>query len=175
MKIISKQGFEAFINALIQDDSLDIEGVKAKGEKFVFGSVDNANELRLDYDVTILPPKKYFLPQYETIMKFDLSQPFSVQSPDFPRKKVIVGVHPYDIVAIRQMDTYFLDTDISESFLRRRKNTLIIGCDVKNVHDRAFFGSMETGEVTSGFDLFITDGFGIKGRYGFHCNSSSDL
>ncbi|MCK5396921.1 MAG: 4Fe-4S dicluster domain-containing protein [Thermoplasmata archaeon] len=157
MKIISKQDFSAFVNLLIQDDSMDVEGVKAKGSKFVFGPLDSAKELRLDYDVTILPPKKYFLPQYETMMTYDLSHPFHVEGAKFPKKKVIIGVHPYDITGIRQMDSYFLDTDVSTSYLRRRKNTIIIGSDVMNVSEKAFFGCMDTGSVDTGYDLFITD------------------
>lgn len=157
MKILMKDDFKAFVNALIADTSLETVGVKAKGQKFVFDSLDSADELRLDYDVTILPPKKYFLPQYETIVQFDLSQPFSAKRPEFPKKRVIIGVHPYDIAAIRQMDSYFLDSDITEAYLRRRKNTIIIGSDVLNVSQTAFFGDMKTGEVKSGYDLFITD------------------
>ncbi len=101
MKIISKQGFSALVDALIQDDSLDVQGVKAKGEKFVFGPLDSANELRLDYDVTILPPKKYFLPQYETMMAFG---PDGVTKAAAERKKVIIGVHTYDLADIQMID-----------------------------------------------------------------------
>jgi sulfite reductase subunit B len=157
MKIASKKDFLAFVDALIEDESKDVEGVKAKSEKFVFGTLESADELRLDYDVTILPPKKYFLPQYETMMTFDFSQPFSVKKVEDQRKRVIIGVHPYDIVAIQQMDTYFLDTNVDDSYLERRKNTVIIGLNVVNVAEKAFFGDMGTGVVDSGYDLMLTD------------------
>ncbi|MDG6220813.1 MAG: Ni/Fe hydrogenase subunit beta, partial [Candidatus Thermoplasmatota archaeon] len=157
MKILSKKDFLSFIDSLIKDESMDVEGVKAKGERFVYAPLDSAEELRLDFDVTLLPPKKYFLPQYETLMQFDISKPFSVQMPPYPKKLVLVGVHPYDIIAIRQMDTYFLDSDISTAYLRRRKNTVIIGSDVMNPASKTFFGSMGTGFVNSGYDLFLTD------------------
>ena len=157
MKIITKKEFLVFVDALIEDESIDIEGVKAKGEKFVFGSLESADELQLDYDVTILPPKKYFLPQYETMMTFDLSKPFDVERVEDPKPRIIIGVHPYDIVAIKQMDTYFLDTHVDDSYLQRRKNTLIIGSSVLNVAEKAFFGDMRTGSVDSGYDLMLTD------------------
>jgi len=157
MKIVSKEDFLAFVNALIKDGGMDIEGVKSKDGRFVYGPLESASELRLDYDVTILPPKKYFLPQYETMMKFDLADPFSMKKPENQKKKVIIGMHPYDIIALRQMDSYFLDTDVSTTYLKRRKNTLIIGTDPLNVSEKAFFGIMGTGEVHSGYDLFITD------------------
>ncbi|RLF96603.1 Ni/Fe hydrogenase subunit beta, partial [Thermococci archaeon] len=157
MKIMSKKEFLAFIDALIEDVSIDVEGVKAKGEKFVFGPLESSDELRLDHDVTILPPKKYFLPQYETMMTFDLSKPFSVERVENPKERVIIGVHPYDIIAIKQMDTYFLDTHVDDSYLQRRKNTLIIGSNILNVAEKAFFGDMGTGFVESGYDLMLTD------------------
>lgn len=158
MKIMPKEKFPAFVNALIEDESLHVEGVKstAWGGKFVFGPLESADELRLDYDVTILPPKKYFLPIQETMMAFNLSKPFAVSRPENGSKKVIIGVHPYDIVAISQMDTYYLDTPVDDAYLRRRNNTLIIGLHVVNVSEKAFFGDMGTGTVDSGYDLMLT-------------------
>lgn len=158
MKIMPKEKFPAFVNALIEDESLHVEGVKAKaqGGKFAFGPLESADELRLDYDVTILPPKKYFLPIQEPLMVFDLSKPFSVSKPENEAKKVIIGVHPYDIVAINQMDTYYQDTHVDDAYVQRRRNTLIIGLNVVNVSEKAFFGDMETGTVDSGYDLMLT-------------------
>ncbi len=138
MKILSKQDFSAFVNSLIQDDSIDVEGVKSKGEKFAFGPLESAAELRLDYDVTILPPKKYFLPQYETVMTFDLSSPDGVEGSAIAKKRVIIGVHPYDLSAIQQMDKYFLDTNVDDIYLQKRKNTLLIGLTPVNVSERRF-------------------------------------
>jgi hypothetical protein len=63
MKILSKEDFNDFVNALIKDESWDIIGVKAKSNKFSFEPLEAASELRLDYDVTLLPPKKYFFPK----------------------------------------------------------------------------------------------------------------
>jgi NAD(P)H-flavin reductase len=174
LKIMSKKDFKGFVNALIKDSGMDVDGVMAKGSKFAFGPLESADELRLDYDVTILSPKKYFLPQYEQLMKFDLSHPFSVERAEHPRRKIIIGVHPYDIVGIRQMDSYFLDTDVSANYLRRKKNLLLIGCDVAKVHDKAFFGSMGTGMVHSGYDLFLTD-LGEKVAVEVGTEAGSDL
>ena len=73
MHILSKEDFSEFINSLIADNSLNVVGVKSKGEKFAFGPLESANQLRLDYDVTILPPKKYFFPQRETLVTYNVS------------------------------------------------------------------------------------------------------
>ena len=104
MKVISKKDFNDFIAALINDESLDVHGVKAKDEKFVFGELESNDELRLDYDTTILPPKKYFMPQYETLMKCSLKSPFDIEEDKLQKSLVLIGVHPYDMIASKQMD-----------------------------------------------------------------------
>ena len=157
MKILGKDDFKAFVNALIRDSGMDIEGVKVKGEKFVFGPLETADELRLDYDVTLLPPKKYFLPQYEQLMTFDLSQPFKVERPEFPRRKIIIGVHPYDIVAIRQMNGYFLDTDISANYLHTEKEHAHYWMRRSEGARESVLRRNGNRIVNSGYDLFLTD------------------
>ncbi len=159
MKIISKEDFSSFVNALIQDDGLDVEGVKAKGNKFVFGPLDSAGELRLDYDVTILPPKKYFLPQYETMMHFDISTG-TVTAPPMTNKKVIIGIHPYDLAAIQQMDKYFFDTHVDDIYLQKRKNSILVGIVPVNASETAFYGDLAKasgGPADIAFDLMLTD------------------
>ena len=64
IKTISKKDFYSFVDTLIREGTYDVVGVKAKGKSYVFDTLDNTEELCLDYDVTILPPKKYFLPQF---------------------------------------------------------------------------------------------------------------
>lgn len=89
-------------------------------------------------------------------MEYNLSDP-SATGISEGKPKVIVGVHPYDMFAIKQMDKYFLDTNVDDPYLAKRKNTLVIGCNVQNPSDKAFFGAMKTGGVANGFDLFLTD------------------
>jgi sulfhydrogenase subunit beta (sulfur reductase) len=79
IRVISKKDLLTFVNALIHDGTYDVVGAKARRERFGFDTLTNAGELRLDHDVTIIPPKKYFLPQYEHLMKYSLEKPFQVQ------------------------------------------------------------------------------------------------
>jgi len=46
MKIISKEDFQNFVNALIQEESWNVIGVKSRGNKFAFAPLDSAEELR---------------------------------------------------------------------------------------------------------------------------------
>jgi len=101
---VTKDQFKSFVAALI-DSGQKVVGPQAKDDKFVFGALTNADDLRLDYDVTILPPKKYFQPPRETLLKFDRKEGFESVSDNQPF--VLFGVHPYDMVAISQMDKLF--------------------------------------------------------------------
>lgn len=156
-KSLSKQGFLRFVDNLILDDSLEVHGVKAKDERFVFAPLESSSELRLDYDVTILPPKKYFLPQYETLLRFDRSKGSAVPEVELCKTRVLVGVHPYDIVALQQMDKVYFDSYVDRFYKQRRENTIIIGSDILRVFDRSFAASMGTHVVSSGYDLMVTD------------------
>jgi sulfite reductase subunit B len=157
VKIISKKELMSFVDNLIKQNSYETVGVKSKGERYVFDILENSAELRLDYDVTILPPKKYFLPQYEKLMDFNLEKPFDVKENDDEKSRIIIGIHPYDIIALEQADKVYLDSQKDDFYEKRRDNTIIIGVDIQKVSDRSFAGSMGTNVADTGFDLMLTN------------------
>jgi len=157
VKIIAKKDFDSLVNNLIQDETYEIVGVKTRGKKFVFDILENASELCLNYDVTILPPKKYFLPQFEKLMDFNLEKPFDVKENEDDKLRIIIGMHPYDIIALEQMDKLYLDSQRDDFYKRRRDNTIIIGVDIQKVSERSFAASMNTHVTDSGFDLLLTN------------------
>jgi NAD(P)H-flavin reductase/formate hydrogenlyase subunit 6/NADH:ubiquinone oxidoreductase subunit I len=157
MRIIAKENFTEFINALINDDSLNVIGVKSKGEKFAFGPLDSANELRLDYDVTLLPPKKYFFPQRETLVTYKIGTGFSAKDPAHTKQTVIVGVHPYDIVALLHMDEIFSETKSDPYYFEKRKSSVIIGVNMQKMTKWCFAPYMGADTIEYGYDLMLTD------------------
>jgi sulfhydrogenase subunit beta (sulfur reductase) len=156
IKTINKKELKLFVDKLIKDETFEVIGVKSKGERFSFDVLDSSDELNLDYDITILPPKKYFLPQYEKLMGFNLQESFDVEDNLVSQKRIIIGMHPYDIIALEQMDKVYLDTQEDDFYKKRRENTLIIGVDIQNVSKRSFAASMNTNTTDSGFDLLLT-------------------
>lgn len=159
IQVFKKKELESFVNKLIKDKKYEVIGVKKKGIRFVFGPLEDAHELCLDYDVTILPPKKYFLPQYETLMDFTLKDTGALdfKKPDPREPRIIIGVHPYDIIALEQTDQLYLDSQKDDFYKKRRENTIIIGVDIQRVHERSFARSMNTHVTNSGFDLLLTN------------------
>lgn len=157
MHTLSKGAFNEFVDNLIADNSLDVVGVKSKGEKFAFGPLESANQLRLDYDVTLLPPKKYFFPQRETLLTYDVASGFQAKDPKESKFKIIIGVHPYDIMALLHMDEIFRETKSDPYYLERRYASAIIGVNIENVSESCFASSMGCATIDYGYDLMLTD------------------
>ena len=52
-------------------EAAPVYGPVAKRSRFAFERLETPDELRLDYDVTILPPKKLFFPPAQDLLRFD--------------------------------------------------------------------------------------------------------
>lgn len=175
MKIVTKQDFNDFVETLISGDSREVVGVQSKDEKFVFDELNSADELRLDYDVTILPPKKYFMPPKETILEYEKSDgDFSVDSVVDSEPRIIIGIHPYDLIAIEQMDKVFSSTYEDDYYLDKREESVLIGVNMQDVSEWSFAASMGTATTDSGYDLMLTD-LGENYAIEIGSNKGSDL
>lgn len=151
---VTKEQFSAFVSALIGSDQ-KVVGVQAKSDKFAFGELTDAADLRLDYDVTILPPKKYILPQKEALLQFEVGG--AAKTVEKGVKQVLLGVHPYDMIAINQMDELFSQDEYDTHYMNRRNNITIIACDVVTPSEHVFAASMNTATCNEGYDILLTD------------------
>lgn len=154
IKRIAKTDFDAFVSKLI-DSGKDVYGVQAKADKFAFGKLENAKDLRLDYDVTLSPPKKYLLPPKETLITYEVDGEYKSEIND--EERILLGVHPYDLVAINQMDKLFSQDEYDNHYMTRREKSTIIACDVVTPSKNVFASSMKTATVDKGFDVLLTD------------------
>ena len=143
---------EAWIATLIRQ--YKVVGPQARGDRFAYDTLHSPAELRLDHDLTILPPKKYLLPATEVILSYTRNGEFRSVIPVEPL--VIFGVHPYDVAAIAQMDRYFTEDHADIHYMTRRRNTTIVACDAQNASDHTFAACMETATVRNGCDLLLT-------------------
>ena len=126
IKKMDMPAFEKWVSACIQHHK--VYGVQAQGDRFSFAELERAEDLRLDYDVTILPPKKYFQPPREILLKFsrdDARYETTLDTEPF----VLLGVHPYDMVAINQMDELFRQDNYDTHYMTRRKSATIVASD----------------------------------------------
>ena len=150
---LSKGVFLHFVESLLRSEK--VIGVRARGDKFDFGPLESAGDLRLDHDVTLQPPKKYFLPPVETLMTYEIGGDY--KSEHDCEKFILIGVHPYDVVAISQMDELFRQDNYDSHYFSRRDSATIIACDVVTPSRNVFAASMGAATIREGCDVLLTD------------------
>jgi len=151
VKFIKETDFNGFVGKMLE--ARTVVGPVAKKTKFVFGELETVDQLRLDYDVTILPPKKVFFPTRQDLLKFHGQKGSSCIC---PKPAVLFGVHFYDIKAIDQTDFLFNENNVDMNYLANREATTVIGSSIQNVSPRAFFGSVGRNVEPKGHDGFLT-------------------
>ena len=127
IKTISKSDFKEFVDKKITEKASRIISVVRKGTRFVFDELKSASEMCLDYDVTILPPKKYFQPPKEVLLRFVPEQADSYEAVNEYEQLTLIGVHYYDCAAIYLMDRAFSEGEKDTNYLVKRNNSLLIG------------------------------------------------
>jgi sulfhydrogenase subunit beta (sulfur reductase) len=143
--------FSAFVASLIAGQP--VYGPVAKRTRFVFGQLASPDQLRLDYDVTILPPKKLFFPTAQELLRFDGDR---FQAVVEPVEKVLLGVHFYDVKAIDMTDRLFTERHPDINYLAHRQTTTIVATNPQRASIRAFWASMGREVEPRGHDAFLT-------------------
>ena len=156
LRILPKEEVPRMVQALMADRR--VVGPKAKGPKFVFGPISDPDELRLDYDITILPPKVALQPPQERVARIDLEGNPHVEPVVEAEPTVLFGVHTCDIHAIRLLDRAFTADYPDAHYLERRRQTLIISLEcLEPCDEHSFCKDMGTLTADEGYDLHLTD------------------
>jgi sulfhydrogenase subunit beta (sulfur reductase) len=156
LAIIHKEDMAPFVTSL--QNEFQVVGPAAREIKFVFAPITHVSDLRLDYNTTVLPPKKAFLPQRETLFTFHADDVSSVQPVFDPQPRVLFGVHTCDIHAMKLLDGAFRKDYVDAHYYQRRDHTLIVGLECLAPCDEySFCKSMGTLSVSEGYDLHLTD------------------
>lgn len=139
--------------------------------QYAFEEVTSGKQVSLDYIPTILPPKKYFMPQYETLATYDLSQGQQMQPIVECEKMVLFGVHTCDLAGIQCLNMVFNDRPKDLNYLIRKKEITIIGYECNDYCDEyASCRLVHNHTPNGGYDLFFTD---IGDRYMVHINTQA--
>ena len=131
-----------------------VEGVQADGDRFSFRPLQRAGDLRLDYAVAKIAPKKYFQPAAEALLKFDAQGNWESVCDAEPF--ILLGVHPYDMAAILQMDELFSQKNADTHYAARREQATIVVVDVQRASPNVFAGCMGTATIAKGYDVLLT-------------------
>jgi len=156
--ILEKKFFDDFISYLVKEQKL-IAPVPKGDKSFSFEEVTSAEEIRLKYIPTILPPKKYFMPQYETLVEYDTSEGQKMQAVVELENLTLFGVHTCDLAGIQCLNVAFNHRPKDLNYLIRKNRITIIGLECNDYCDEhASCGLMGNCCVPNGgYDLFFTD------------------
>ncbi len=156
LRIIKKQDMTTFVAHMMAD--YRVVGPKAKGPQFVFDQIEDPADLRLDYNTSILPPKKYLQPPKERMIAFKHNGKTTVEPVIEAEPTIILGIHTCDMHAMRVLDEAFSQGYPDAHYLKRRRQTLLIGIECLGPCDEhSFCKSMGTLTVSNGYDLHLTD------------------
>jgi len=143
------------IKALQSD--YEVFGPTKKGLSYVWDKVHSLYEITLNYDCTILPPKKFVLPGRETMFNFTNGKITSIAS-DTNKKQVLFGIHACDLKAFSYLDKIYMGQATDPRYEERRQNLVLIAYSCIKPCDNGFCHSMGSGaHAHSGFDLQLTD------------------
>ncbi len=143
---------------------LQIYGPVAYKSQFRFEPILKDTQLQLDYDTTILPPKKYFIPPEETTLTFSQIPDYGIhdmlesKESDWNGKRFILfGVHSCDLGAIRFHDLIINQLYPDPYRAKRREEGIIIGLYCMTPCPESFCKSMGYLNWNDGADLMLTD------------------
>jgi sulfhydrogenase subunit beta (sulfur reductase) len=155
--ILSKENFDPFISRLSKLQKL-VAPVEKGYENYSFEEVTSADRIALRYIPTVLPPKKYFLPQREPLLEYNVSKGLDVQAVVEYERMVLFGVHTCDLAGIQCLNMVFSQRPKDYNYLIRKNKIDIIGLECTSYCDEFASCTLVNASAPSGgYDLFFTD------------------
>jgi sulfhydrogenase subunit beta (sulfur reductase) len=165
--ILNKTDLDEFISRLAQIKKT-VAPVKRGVKNYAFEEVTSGKDVAVKYIPTILPPKKYFLPQAETLQQYDKSKKTWNAVMEF-QEMIIFGVHTCDLAGIQCLNMAFSSKPKDINYLARKNRILIIGLECNEYCDEyASCKVMDNHMPNGGYDLFFTE---LDGFFMVHINT----
>jgi ferredoxin len=153
--ITTKGDFHLSVQKMIREN--EVYGVKRRTPSFSFDKLFAADELCLDHDTTLLPPNQYLLPPKDPLITFDLEPEPNIYGKMQAVTQIILGIHSYDLHAVKLLDAVFTGNLIDGNYQSRRTATVFVGVDCLIPWPYSFAASMGTALPPKIFDLWLTD------------------
>ena len=149
---ISRAEIELFVRSLTS--AYEVVGVQERQGRLTLDRLDDPAALRLEFPPHVHSPKKFLFPNWEKLFRFRLGGRVLLEPEKAALPRVIFGMHPCDIHAVRVLDDCLFEGEADSAYRTKREATLLIGVDcVPDEH--CFCTSMGTDRVADGFDLFL--------------------
>ncbi len=155
--VLDKKEILTFVERLLSH--YEVIGPRKRDGFYIFSTISKPEELVLDYPIALYPPRRFFLPARETILRFRLGEKPEVGlTVEDSRPKVLLGLHPCDLHSTRLLDAAFLRENPDANYEARRRNAVFVGFDcLKPCDEYAFCKDMGTLDPKGYYDLFFTD------------------
>jgi sulfhydrogenase subunit beta (sulfur reductase) len=161
--VLNKSDLGAWIAALAADRRVAAPVLRETSPadrtdlKFGWEYVTDPAEVRLDYTVTVLGPKKFLWPTRQTVMTYALGGAPKPTAVIDHEPHVLFGVHPCDVTAIMTLDAAFSKDVADPHYLARRADTAIVGIDCVAPCDESCF-CLDMGSLYPelGHDIMLT-------------------
>lgn len=155
--ILKKEHFNNFIKSMSNKHKV-VAPVKKDSTHFAFQEVKSSHEIALKYIPTILPPKKYFMPQHETLVEYDTRKGQNMEAVVEYEDILLFGVHTCDLAGIQCLNIVFSDRPKDLNYLIRKNKITIIGLECNELCDEySTCAFMDNALPNGGYDLFFTD------------------
>ena len=155
--VLKKEKFNDFISALSRMQKL-VAPVARGYNQFAFEEVSSGSEIALKYIPTVLPPKKYFMPQRETLLEFEVAKGADAVPVVEYEPMTIFGVHTCDLAGIQCLNMVFSVRPKDYNYLMRKNKITLIGLECNDYCDEyASCHLVNASFPGGGYDLFFTD------------------
>jgi len=156
--VLKKSDVSAFFGSLASDMRL-IAPKEAFGGDVIFDAIESPKDIVWDYGHDIYPPKRFLLPHYEEMFRYDCRGRIHIQPAPKPSPQAIIGIRSCDISAIRFQERFFTQPIVDPYYKDRLDATVLFGlvC-TKPPRRECFCICCDSGPwLESGFDVQLTD------------------
>ncbi len=137
-------------------DAYTVAALTQQDGQVLFNTISSSKEVMLDYQPTVLPPKKFFFPQQEDIVEY--TDNGEITALVDTTSLVIFGVRPCDLNGIRILTEAFSDKNGDPNYMTRRENIIVIGIECHEIcDDDAFCYKVKGNVVSEGYDILLAD------------------
>jgi sulfhydrogenase subunit beta (sulfur reductase) len=155
--ILKKEKFNDFISKLSKMQKLAAPVSKGYNN-FAFEEVTSGSEIACKYIPTILPPKKFFMPQSEALLEFNIAKGLDAEAVVEYEPMTLFGVHTCDLAGIQCLNMVFSERPKDYNYLTRKSKITLIGLECNDYCDEyASCHLVNASFPSGGYDLFFTD------------------
>jgi len=155
--VLKKERFNDFILRLSEMRKL-IGPVPKGHNNFAYEEVTSGSQISLKYIPTILPAKKFFMPQRETLLEFRTGKGSHAEPVVEYEPMTIFGLHTCDLAGIQCLNMALSERPKDYNYLTRKNMITLIGLECNEYCDEyASCHLVNASFPGSGYDLFFTD------------------